>query len=97
MKRGTCSARLLIRGVAALGLLLLFGVALTTASAHSADMYIENQSLVLTSGELEVDWRITPGPLLAGAVWNAADRNNDGAVSPDEAGPGSGPFWPDGW
>ena len=53
--------------------------------AHPVDMYAQSQSLVLTQAGLQVDWQIIPGPLLADAVWGAADRNHDGAVSAQEA------------
>ena len=77
--------RWLATGAAALALVWLVTVPLGVASAHSADMYLQDESLVFTADGLRVDWRITPGPLLAGAMWNAADLDNDGAVSPAEA------------
>jgi len=46
---------------------------------------MQEKALLFTADGLRVDWRITPAPLLAGVVWNAANGNNDGAVSPAEA------------
>ena len=56
-----------------------------TASAHSADMYLQAESIMLTADGVRVDWQITPGPLLAGTVWDAADLNHDNDISPAEA------------
>jgi ABC-type nickel/cobalt efflux system permease component RcnA/Tol biopolymer transport system component len=84
MKRDL-GVQLLTRRVAVTGVLLLLILPLQAASAHSADMYLQDQSLVLAGSELRVDWHITPGPLLARTLWNAADQDNDGAVSSDEA------------
>lgn len=75
--------RWLVASAVALGWLVAspFGA----ASAHSADMYLQDESIVLTADGVRVDWQITPGPLLAGAVWDAADQNKDNDISPAEA------------
>ena len=38
----------------------------------------------LSSNGIQIDWKITPGPLLADAIWSAADQNQDGSISPQE-------------
>jgi len=48
-------------------------------------MYAQQQSILFTPDDLQVDWKITPGPLLAGALWQTADLNNDDHISQDEA------------
>ncbi len=55
------------------------------ASAHPADMYAQDETVILTTSGMELDWRILPGPFLADAVWAAADTNHDGLISDDEA------------
>ena len=53
--------------------------------AHPADMYAQEEAIHLTPSGMEIDWKITPGPLLSTALWNNADQNQDGVVSPAEA------------
>ncbi|MGB8214714.1 MAG: sulfite exporter TauE/SafE family protein [Anaerolineales bacterium] len=67
-----------------IAVLLLFFPA-THASAHSLDMYAQTQAIQLTRAGLQVDWKITPGPLLASTDWDEADQNQDGKVSQAEA------------
>ena len=55
------------------------------ASAHPVDMYAQTQAILLTPAGLQVDWKITPGPLLADAIWDSADQDKDGSVSQAEA------------
>ena len=54
-------------------------------SAHPADMYAQQQTILLTADDMQVDWKVTPGPLLAGALWDGADLNHDGSISRVEA------------
>src|SRR5690348_11658661 len=68
-----------------LTMLLALSLPMGNVYAHPVDMYAQNQSIVLSSTGLHVDWKITPGPLLADSVWAAADQNQDGLVSANEA------------
>ena len=54
------------------------------ASAHPIDMYAQTQSIVVGQDGIQIDWKITPGPLLADAIWSAADQNQDDSISPQE-------------
>jgi len=54
------------------------------AQAHPADMYFHSQTIRLSPDGVRVDWHISPGPLLAAVVWEEADQDGDGQVSPDE-------------
>ncbi len=47
-------------------------------------MYAQTQSILIGSDGIQIDWKITPGPLLADAIWSAADQNQDGTISPQE-------------
>ncbi len=72
---------------------LIVSVALTltivssprSAAAHPADMYYQAHTVVLGPEGLSVEWTIAPGTLLAYAVWQNADDDRDGLVSPSEA------------
>lgn len=57
----------------------------SSALAHPADMYLQVQTVTLGSGGARLDWSISPGPMLSFVVWDQADQNGDGDVSPDEA------------
>jgi ABC-type nickel/cobalt efflux system permease component RcnA/Tol biopolymer transport system component len=48
-------------------------------------MYAQEGSIRLTRDAILADWKITPGPLLAGAIWDAADFNQDSLISQEEA------------
>ena len=54
-------------------------------SAHPLDMYAQTQAITLDPQGVQVDWKITPGPLLALGAWDQADQDHDGQVSPQEA------------
>lgn len=56
-----------------------------TALAHPVDMYAQEMFVTLSRDSLSIDWKLTPGPLLADSVWAAADRDQDGNVSQGEA------------
>ena len=71
--------------LAAALLVLLFYLPARTAEAHSLDMFAQTQEIDLSSQGLQVDWKITPGPMLALGVWDQADQDHDGLVSPQEA------------
>ncbi len=75
-------------------LLIVLACAVTPsrAEAHPADMYAQEQFIVLGGSRLQIDWRILPGPFLADAVWAAADSNHDGAISDEEARAWVAPF-----
>ena len=47
-------------------------------------MYLQNAAVTLAADGLTIDWKITPGPLLARVLWESADRNGDGVISPAE-------------
>src|SRR5512135_1220764 len=72
---------------ALLVLLIVAACALTPsrASAHPADMYAQDEAIILTASGMQLDWRILPGPFLADAAWAAADANHDSFISDDEA------------
>lgn len=57
----------------------------TRAGAHSLDMFAQSQTIQIQPDALLIDWKITPGPLLAYSAWDQADQNQDGKVSPQEA------------
>jgi ABC-type nickel/cobalt efflux system permease component RcnA/Tol biopolymer transport system component len=65
--------------------LLLAFLPADKVQAHSLDMYAQTQTIDLTASGMEVDWKITPGPLLALGAWEQADQNHDGQISPQEA------------
>ncbi len=74
---------------------ILFGLLFQpwqTAHAHPLDMYSQNLSVTIAADGLHIDWKILPGPLLADAVWGAADQNQDGAVSLQEGEAWVSPF-----
>src|SRR5271157_3608375 len=74
----------------ALGLLLcLYG---GRVGAHSLDMYAQSQSIQIKPDGLSVEWKITPGPMLAYSAWDQADQNQDGQISPQEARSWLAPF-----
>ncbi len=47
-------------------------------------MYAQTQSILIGSDGIQIDWKITPGPLLADAIWSAADQDQNGSISPQE-------------
>ncbi len=47
-------------------------------------MYAQTQSILISSDGIQIDWKITPGPLLADAIWSAADQDQNGSISPQE-------------
>ena len=53
--------------------------------AHPIDMYAQTQAITISANEIQIDWKITPGPLLADAIWSAADQDKDGSISTQEA------------
>lgn len=69
--------------IAVIGALALGGIA--PAEAHPADMYLHVHTVTLTPDGLRLDWSIAPGPMLSFVVWDQADADGDGAVTPDEA------------
>ncbi len=85
MKRHTIKGwPFLLRGTALFLILLSVFYPTLVASAHPIDMYAETQSILIESNGIQIDWKITPGPLLADAIWSAADQNQDGSISPQE-------------
>jgi ABC-type nickel/cobalt efflux system permease component RcnA/Tol biopolymer transport system component len=54
------------------------------ASAHPLDEYLHTLTLDIFADRLQLEWRITTGPLLANAVWFEADLNMDGEISKAE-------------
>ena len=49
------------------------------------DEYLHTLTLDIFADHLQLEWRITTGPLLANAVWFEADLNIDGEISATEA------------
>jgi nickel/cobalt exporter len=85
MKRHTFKGwSFLLRGTALFLILLLVFYPTLVASAHPIDMYAQTQSMLIGSDGIQIDWKITPGPLLADAIWSAADQNQDGSISSRE-------------
>lgn len=54
-------------------------------SAHPADMYAQDQSILFTEAGFQITWEITPGPLLAYTLWQQADQDLDRKISSTEA------------
>ena len=85
MKRHTFKGwPFLLRGTALFLILLAVFYPTLDASAHPIDMYAQTQSILIGSDGIQIDWKVTPGPLLADAIWSAADQNQDGTISPQE-------------
>jgi nickel/cobalt transporter (NicO) family protein len=55
------------------------------AFAHPLDEYLHTLSLDIFADNLQLEWRITTGPLLANAVWFEADLDVNGRISETEA------------
>jgi nickel/cobalt transporter (NicO) family protein len=53
-------------------------------SAHPLDEYLHTLTLDIYANQLQLEWRITTGPLLANAAWFEADLNIDGEISDTE-------------
>ena len=66
----------LLRGTALFLILLSLFYPTLVVSAHPIDMYAQTQSIVIGSDGIQIDWKITPGPLLADAIWSAADQDH---------------------
>jgi nickel/cobalt exporter len=77
--------KITLKGTAVLVILIISAFPAFTASTHSLDMYAQTQTIQNTNNGLQVDWKITPGPLLASTDWEQADQNQDGMVSQEEA------------
>ena len=55
------------------------------AFAHPLDEYLHTFTLDIFADRLQLEWRITTGPLLANAVWFEADLDVNGEISDTEA------------
>ena len=85
MKQGVFKGRLFLVRAAALFLIVLSAFYPThPARAHPIDMYAQTQTILIEPRGIQIDWRITPGPLLADAIWSAADQDQNGSISPQE-------------
>jgi ABC-type nickel/cobalt efflux system permease component RcnA/Tol biopolymer transport system component len=73
-------------------ILLLLLIPVSRVYAHAPDMYVQNLAIDMSNSGVQVDWKITPGPLLADTVWDAANQNLDDSISPDEAQTWVAPF-----
>ena len=71
--------------IATLAVLLLAILPTIEAQAHSLDMYAQAQTIQISRDGLQVDWKITPGPLLAESAWGQASQNQNGQISQPEA------------
>jgi len=80
-----------LKAVLLCSLLLIF-LPPPNAGAHSLDMYAQTEALTVSADGLQVDWKITPGPMLASSDWDSADQDQDGQVSPQEAKAWLAPF-----
>ncbi|MEN9562529.1 MAG: hypothetical protein RIR73_773 [Chloroflexota bacterium] len=58
---------------------------LHTVRAHPADIYAHTITIALSQTEMQVEWKIKPGPLLVNFIWNEMDTDQNGFVSEDEA------------
>ena len=72
-------------GIASLIVLLLAFIPTIKTQAHSLDMYAQAQAIQITRDGLRVDWKITPGPLLAESAWGQSSQNQNGQISQPEA------------
>jgi nickel/cobalt transporter (NicO) family protein len=81
----TTTISLLISGLVLISVWSLFFIPGRAARAHPMDMYAQEGSIRLTRDALLLDWKITPGPLLAGTIWDSVDQNKDGSISQAEA------------
>jgi ABC-type nickel/cobalt efflux system permease component RcnA/Tol biopolymer transport system component len=63
--------------------------------AHPPDMYFHVLTVHVSPQGIQVTWAVTPGPMLAYKVWNEADTDQDGSISPDEARAWAQPSLPD--
>jgi nickel/cobalt exporter len=59
-------------------------IPINAVTAHPIDMYAQDQAVQISQDGLQVDWKITPGPMLAGQLWDSADSNQDGRISGSE-------------
>ena len=55
------------------------------AFAHPLDEYLHTFTLDIFADQIQLEWRITTGPLLANAVWFEADLDVNGEISDTEA------------
>jgi nickel/cobalt exporter len=86
LKRPTFKAwPFLLRGAAFFLIVLFAFYPALPVRAHPIDMYAQTQSIVIGRDGIQMDWKITPGPLLADAIWSAADQDQNGSISPQEA------------
>jgi len=81
----TTNLSLLLSGLVLIFVGSLFVIPGRVAHAHPADMYAQEGSIRLTRDGFLLDWKITPGPMLAGAIWDSVDQNHDGSISQGEA------------
>jgi nickel/cobalt transporter (NicO) family protein len=79
-KRQTSAGAIII-----LVLLLLVFHPTIKAQAHSLDMYAQAQAIQITRAGLQVDWKITPGPLLAESAWGQSSQNQNGQINQPQA------------
>jgi len=72
-------------GIIILVILLLVFRPTIKAQAHSLDMYAQAQTIQITKDGLQVDWKITPGPLLAESAWGQSSQNQNGQINQPQA------------
>ena len=59
-------------------------IPVNNVTAHPIDMYAQDQVIQISQDVLQVDWRITPGPMLTGSLWDEADLDKNGIISLQE-------------
>ena len=96
MKKNTLLSSLLHLPIllrwAVFSMLILALLPQSAARAHPVDMYAQEQLVTLRENGILIEWKITPGPLLADSVWTAADADRNGTISQSEAQAWVAPF-----
>ena len=59
-------------------------IPVNAVTAHAIDMHFQDQAIQISQDGLQVDWKITPGPMLAGPLWDEADLDKNGIISQPE-------------
>lgn len=65
--------------------LVLALMLVSVVQAHPADMYFHTHRISLSSQGIGINWEIVSGPMIAQAIFQYADQDDDGDVSDEEA------------